>query len=87
MRPIPLPGRLPLPRPLPPPNRHAQVSRGAEALAEDVEPVDFDDETTASDAPPFLLARLSVTPGSIPPPSSHQPFPLARVTPRGAPLR
>lgn len=87
MRPLPPPGRLPLPRPLPPPHRHAEVIHQAEALSEEVEPIDFDDETTTSDAPPFLLARLAVTPGSIPPPSSHRPFPLARVTPRGAPLR
>ncbi|MEO5730926.1 MAG: hypothetical protein ABI134_09440, partial [Byssovorax sp.] len=67
---------------------HAAVLCEAEVLhEEDVEPIDFDDEATSSEASPFLLARLAVTPGSIPPPSSHQPFPLARVMERGASLR
>jgi hypothetical protein len=94
MGPLPLPGRLPLPRPLPPPRRHAEVLHQAEVLHEEVEPIDeevepidFDDEATTSDASPFLLARLAVTPASIPPPSSHQPIPLARVMERGALLR
>ncbi len=88
MGPLPPPGRLPLPRPLPPPHRHAEVLREAEVLSEEeVESIDFDDEATSSEASPFLLARLAVTSGSIPPPSSHQPFPLARVMERGAPLR
>jgi hypothetical protein len=81
MGPLPPPGRLPSPRPLPPPHRHAEVH------AEEIEMIDLDDETTTSEAPPFLLARLAVTPAPIPPPSSHEPFPLARVMQRGAPLR
>jgi hypothetical protein len=89
MGPLPLPGRLPLPRPLPPPRRHAEVLLQAEVLheEEEIEPIDFDEEATASEASPFLLARLAVTPASIPPPSSHQPIPLARVMERGALLR
>ena len=87
MGPLPPPGRLPFPRPLPPPHPQAEVLHEAELLADEVEEIDFDDETTTSEAPPFLLARLAVTPGSIPPPSSQQPFPLARVMTRGAPLR
>lgn len=78
--PLPPPGRLPLP----PSHQHI------ETLDEGVEQVDCNDEIEGTDpsAPPFLLARPAARPASmVPAPPASQPFPLARVMQRGAPLR
>ena len=78
MAPLPLPGRLPLP--------HQHI----ETLDEGVVQVDCDAEIEGTDlgAPSFLLARPATRPASsIPAAPASQPFPLARVMQRGAPLR
>jgi hypothetical protein len=84
MAPLPPPGRLPQPPSAASPYQHI------ETLDEGVEQVDCDDEVEGTDpsAPPFLLARPAMRPASVvPAPPASQPFPLARVMQRGAPLR
>jgi hypothetical protein len=80
MAPLPLPARLPLAPP------HQPI----ETLDEGAVQVDCDDEVEGTDpgAPPFLLARPAGRPAStVPAAPASQPFPLARVMQRGAPLR
>jgi hypothetical protein len=84
MAPLPLPARLPHPPAITPSHQHI------ETLDEGVEQVDCDDDFEGTDpsAPPFLLARPAARPASIIPAApASQPFPLARVMQRGAPLR
>ena len=83
-------GPLPAPAPLPFRAPVALAHQPIETLDEGVEQVDYDDELEGTDpsAPPFLLARPAAKPKSIAPAApASQPFPLARVMQRGAPLR
>ena len=83
-------GPLPPPSPLPFRAPVALAHQHIETLNEGVEQVDSDEELEGTDpsAPPFLLARPAAKPKSIAPAApASQPFPLARVMQRGAPLR
>jgi hypothetical protein len=82
--PLPPPGRLPSPPATAPAHQHI------ETLDEGALQVDCDDDVEGTDpsAPPFLLARPATKPASVVPAApASQPFPLARVMQRGAPLR
>ena len=84
--PLPQPGRLPQAPPI------ATAHQPIETLEEGALQVDSDSdddvEGTDPNAPPFLLARPASKPASVVPAApASQPFPLARVMQRGAPLR
>ncbi len=84
MAPLPQPGRLPQSPPI------TSAHQPIETLEEGALQIDSDDDLEGTDpnAPPFLLARPASKPASVVPAApASQPFPLARVMQRGAPLR